>query len=74
LRGEGTSYRQSLVRYKHWRRLVIHIRWANQNIGRGQKVVKSDKCMGVSQLLGAFARAAPHSIRLWPYYYKSLHL
>jgi len=25
----------------------------------GQKVVKSDKCMGVSQLLGARARAAP---------------
>ena len=25
----------------------------------GQKVVKSDKCMGVSQLLGAHARAAP---------------
>ena len=24
-----------------------------------QKVVKSDKCMGVSQLLGARARAAP---------------
>ena len=26
----------------------------------GQKVVKSDKCIGVSQLLGARARAAPH--------------
>ena len=25
----------------------------------GEKVVKSDKCMGVSQLLGARARAAP---------------
>jgi len=25
----------------------------------GQKVVKSDKCMGCSQLLGARARAAP---------------
>jgi len=25
----------------------------------GQKVVKSDKCMGVSQLLGARAPAAP---------------
>ena len=30
----------------------------------GQKVVKSDKCMGVSQLLGARARAAPLSLRL----------
>jgi len=27
--------------------------------GRGQKVVKSDKCMGVSQLMGAHSRAAP---------------
>ena len=26
---------------------------------RGEKVVKSDKCMGDSQLLGACARAAP---------------
>jgi len=25
----------------------------------GQKVVESDKCMGVSQLLGARARVAP---------------
>ena len=30
----------------------------------GQKVVKSDKCMGVSQLTGACARAAPQSLRL----------
>ena len=42
----------------HWRRLVKNIGWTNQNIGGGQKVVKSDKCMGVSQLLGARARAA----------------
>jgi len=28
-------------------------------LGRGQKVVKSDKCKGVSQLLGASARAPP---------------
>src|SRR6218665_3468309 len=27
----------------------------------GEKVVKSDKCMGVSQLLGARSRAAPQS-------------
>jgi len=33
-----------------WRRLVKIL---------GEKVVKSDKCMGVSQLLGARARAAP---------------
>src|SRR6218665_879146 len=31
---------------------------ANQNIG-GKKVVKSDKCMGVSQLLLERARAVP---------------
>ena len=49
---------------KHWRKLVKNIGCANQNIGWGQKVVKSDKCMGVSQLLGACARAAPHSLRL----------
>ena len=42
----------------HWRRLVKNIGWANQNIW-GKKVVKNDKCMGVSQLLGARARAAP---------------
>src|SRR6218665_2245879 len=35
----------------HWHRNVKNIRWANQNIG-GQKVVKSGKCMGFSQLLG----------------------
>ena len=42
----------------HWRRLVKNIWVAKQSIG-GQQVVKSDKCMGVSQLLGARARAAP---------------
>src|SRR6218665_3954638 len=47
----------------HWSRLVKNIGWANQNIG-GQKVVKSDKCMGFSQLLGARARAVPQSLRL----------
>src|SRR6218665_3354431 len=41
----------------HWRRLVKNIGWANQTNG-GQKVVKSDKCMCVSQLRGALARAA----------------
>ena len=40
------------------------ILWANQNMGV-QKVVKSDKCMGVSQLLGAGALAAPQSLRLY---------
>jgi len=40
-----------------WHRFVKNIGWANQNIGG--KVVKSDKCMGVSQLLAARARAAP---------------
>ena len=45
---------------KHWRILVKNIGWANQNLGGGAKVAKSDKCMGVSQLLGARARAAPY--------------
>jgi len=42
----------------HWRRLVKNILWANQNIGCAnqnigeKKVLKSYKCMGVSQLLG----------------------
>ena len=31
---------------------------------------KSDKCMGVSQLLGARARAAPQSLRLCRRYFK----
>jgi len=39
------------------RRLGKNIEWANQNIGG--KVLKSDKCMGVSLLLGARARGAP---------------
>ena len=42
----------------HFRRLVKNIELANQNTGK-QKVVKSNKCMGISQLLGARARAAP---------------
>ena len=32
--------------------------------GGGQKVVKSDKCMSISQLLGARARAVPKSLRI----------
>ena len=39
------------------RRLDKNIGWANQNVG--EQVVKSEKCMGFSQLLGACARAAP---------------
>src|SRR6218665_2719640 len=42
---------------RHWHRLVKNIGWTNQNIGG--KVTKGDKCIGVSQLLGASARAAP---------------
>src|SRR6218665_3035140 len=55
----------------HWRRLVKNIGWANQNIG-GQKMVKSDKCMGDSQLLGSTCPGCPPfiSLRLWtPYIY-----
>ena len=41
---------QGMKKYirSHWCRLVKNIRWANQ------KVVKSDECMGVSQLLGGY--------------------
>jgi len=46
----------------HWRRLVKNIGWANQNI-EGQKMVKSDKYMGVSQLLG-HARGCPQRLCL----------
>src|SRR6218665_1163298 len=46
----------------HWRRLVRNIGWANQNIWG--KVVQSDKCMGVFQLLGACVRAVPQSLSL----------
>src|SRR6218665_1885585 len=42
----------------HWRRLVKNILGGQTKILRG-KVVISDKCMGISQLLGARARAAP---------------
>src|SRR6218665_806456 len=41
----------------HLRIIVKNIGWANQNIGA--KVVKSDKCMGVSQLLGAPCSGCP---------------
>src|SRR6218665_788011 len=34
--------------WQHWRRLVKNIEWANQNVG-GQRVVKSNKCMCISQ-------------------------
>jgi len=54
------STRHVLTCSDQWRRLVQNIGWANQNIG-GQKVVKSDKCMDISQLFGARARAAPKS-------------
>jgi len=30
----------------------------------GENVIKADKCMGVSQLLGVCARAAPQSLCL----------
>ena len=53
---------QLISAHKHWRRLVkILGARANQNIGG--KVVKSDKCMGISQLVGARARANPPNLR-----------
>jgi len=45
--------------WSHLRRLVKNIGWENQNIGR-KKVVKSDKCMGVSQLLGGTCPCCPY--------------
>jgi len=36
---------------KHWHKLVKNIGGANPDFG-GQSVVKTDKCMGVSQILG----------------------
>jgi len=48
-------------------RLVKNIGWANQNIG-GQKVVKSDKCMGVSQLLGGMCPGCPPKVYAYVYF------
>src|SRR6218665_3458732 len=48
---------------RHW--LVKSSGWANRNMG-GQKVVKSDKCTGASQLLGGTCPGCPsQSLRLW---------
>src|SRR6218665_2767255 len=51
-------YKRIYFDISHWRRLVKNIGWANQNIG-GQKMVKSDKCMGISQLLGGTCPGCP---------------
>ena len=53
----------------HWRRLDKNIGWANQNI-EGEKVVKIDKCMGDSQLLGDTCPGCPLSLRLLGFFYK----
>jgi len=40
--------------------------WVGKPKYWGKKVVKSDECMGVSQLLGAHVpRLPPQSLRLW---------
>jgi len=39
--------------------------WVGKPKYWGAEGVRSDKCMGVFQLLGARARAAPESLRLW---------
>src|SRR6218665_157322 len=52
------SFLPSALSAVHWRKLVKNIGWANQNIG-GQKVVKSDKCIGVSQLLEGTCPGCP---------------
>src|SRR6218665_885711 len=51
----------------HWRRFVKKL--GGKPKYWGQKVVKSAKCMGGSQLLGACARAAPKV-----YAYATYHL
>ena len=43
----------------HWRRLVPKYWVGKPKYWGGQKMVKSDKCMGVSQLLEERARVAP---------------
>jgi len=62
---EESLLQSIILNLNHWRILVKNIGWEKPKI-LGDKVVKSDKCMGVSQLLGARARAAPQSLRLWP--------
>src|SRR6218665_2895210 len=44
--------------FYHWHRPVKNIGWANQNIGV-QKAVESDKCIGVSLLLGGACLGCP---------------
>src|SRR6218665_4086932 len=51
----------------HWRIQPLSKILGGQNkILGGQKVVKRDKCMGVYQLFGARARAAPKSTPMQP--------
>src|SRR6218665_336038 len=50
--------------FYHWHRPVKNIGWANQNIGV-QKVVESDKCIGISQLLVGACLGCPQSLHLW---------
>src|SRR6218665_2231908 len=45
-----------------WRRLVKNSRCANQNIGWGQRVVKRDKYVGVSQLLWGTCSGCPPKV------------
>jgi len=45
---------------RHWRRLDKHIGKATPTIGR-QNVVKSDKCVGDSQILGGASGLPPKS-------------
>ena len=54
----------------HRCRLVENSGWANQNIG-GQKVVKSDKCMGISQLLGGTCPGSPPKVYAYVWHVSS---
>lgn len=56
----GSEADVSEFRYNnvHWRRLVKNY-WVGKKKYWGEKVVKGDKCMGDSKLLGARVQAGP---------------
>ena len=60
------SYYIRQVVYIHWRGLVKNIGWENQNIWE-KNVVKSDKCMNVSQLLGGRVPGQPPKVYAYVY-------
>ena|SRR6218665_1077693 len=55
----------------HRHRIVKNIGWANQNVGG--KVVKSEKCMDVSQLLGGTCLGCPPKVYAYALIYRISH-